>query len=157
MITAAGYLQSLYFQNLNSLVLVCVSSILQLILKKKEKKFFVTSLQKALCIFFASSGPHTAFSAPFSLWPRDPSIEVRTTYWSESNCAFLFKILWKRQLEPRLADISPFKPLRSRQLWKLFISTTPCPNWFYLTNSLVLFCSPRHIHFKVQVATRLFL
>ena len=45
-------MQSLYFQSLNSLVLICVSSILRLILKKKK---IVTTLQKAVCVFFASS------------------------------------------------------------------------------------------------------
>ena len=49
-------MQSMYFQSLNSHILVCVSPNLPLILKKKEKNFFVNSLQEAGCICFASSG-----------------------------------------------------------------------------------------------------
>ena len=57
-ITAAGCLQSLYFQSLNFLVLVCVSSIVRLTFKKKKKNFFcdIQSLQNAACIL-ASSDP----------------------------------------------------------------------------------------------------
>ena len=54
-ITAAGCLQSLYFQSLNFLVLVCVSSILRLTFKKK-KRIFCAFLQNAACIL-ASSDP----------------------------------------------------------------------------------------------------
>ena len=65
MITAAGYLQSLYSQSLNSLVLDCVSPILWLILQKKEKELFVTSLQKAVCFIFCKLRSTLAFSIFF--------------------------------------------------------------------------------------------
>ena len=50
---------------LNSLVLDCVSPTLWLILQKKEKEFFVTSLQKALCFIFCKLRCTLAFSIFF--------------------------------------------------------------------------------------------
>ena len=81
-------MQSMYFQSLNSLLLVCILSILPLILKKERKDVFVNSMQEAGCIYFASSGS-LLLSQSFSMESADKHNHF-------------IKLVYFRQILPRL-------------------------------------------------------
>ena len=80
-------MQSMYFQSLNSLLLVCILSILPLILKKERKDVFVNSMQEAGCIYFASSGS-LLLSQSFSMESADRNfifLIFCLTFWTKNG------------------------------------------------------------------------
>ena len=83
----------MYFQSLNSLLLVCILSILPLILKKERKDVFVNSMQEAGCIYFASSGS-LLLSQSFSMESADKhSYFIKLLYFAKiRNRNFIFLI-----------------------------------------------------------------